>query len=317
MDIRTLILRIRGSRLGAATLLVAFCAAVAASSGCSEESKALSSIRESFAQEKYEDTMLLCRQALRKDIHDGEVYYYYGLSLLELGRDYESFRRFDEAVAADSTLGPDIAQRLQAKGRAAFDKGSKRRASDRLKFAVGLDSTIELGSLKYLVADAYFNERVFDRAAVLYASAIEARPDTAAAEAAYFNLAECYVAVGDSSGALRALENLLERFPKGKLAGRAEFKLVNLLYEHARTEFDRGNYNLVVEEISLLLERSSNVSLVQRARFLLGEAYEHLEDYPNAYDQYKTIIDQDRGASGRIVERARDKINALRDSGLL
>ena len=79
----------------------------------------------------------------------------------------------------------------------------------------------------------------------------------------------------------------------------------------------KEHYDKVVEGINALLARATNVSLVQRARFLLGEAYEHLEDYPSAYDQYKTIIEQDRGASGRIVERAREKINALRDSGLL
>ena len=40
-------------------------------------------------------------------------------------------------------------------------------------------------------------------------------------------------------------------------------------------------------------------------------------DYAKAYEQYKTIIMEDRGASGRIVERARAKIEAFRDAGLL
>jgi tetratricopeptide (TPR) repeat protein len=285
--------------------------------GCSEKRKALGEIRESFAQKNYEETELLCQHALRKNIHDAEIYYYYGLSLLELGRDYEAFRRLEEATAADSTMRGEIAERLLAKGRDAFGRGGARRAADRLKLAVSMDSDLEIGSLKYLVADAYFDDRGFEEAAVLYASAIVERPDTAAAENAYFNLSVCYVALGDSAGALQALDDLLNRFPKGKMAGRAHWKLVNLLYEHAKAEFARGNYEIVVEEINTLLKRATNVSLVQRARFMLGEAYERLEDYASAYDQYRTIIDQDRGASGRIVERARQKIDALRDSGLL
>jgi tetratricopeptide (TPR) repeat protein len=303
------------ARLGRCALLCLL--TVMIGNGCSEKKKALAEIREAFSQMNYEETMVLCQHALRKDIRDGEVYYYFGLSLLETGRDYEAFRRFEDAVAADSTMRSDIAERLLIKGRQAFGKGDKKRAADRLRFAADFDRGVELGSFKYLVADAYFGERGFNRAAVMYSSAIDERPDTAAAEVAYFNLSECYVALGDSAEALQALEVLLERFPKGDLAGRARWKLVNLLYEHAKSEFARGEYEVVVEEINALLARATNVSLVQRARFLLGEAYEHLEDYSRAYEQYKTIIEQDRGASGRIVERAREKINALRDAGLL
>ncbi len=290
---------------------------VLAVGGCSEKRKSLSEIRESFAQKDYEETELLCQHALRKNIHDPEVYYYYGLALLEQGRDYEAFRRLEEAGTADPMIRGKIAGRLLVKGREAFARGGARRAADRLKLAVNMQPDLELGSLKYLVADAYFDERVFDKAAPLYVAAIDERPDTAAAESAYFNLSVCYVALGDSTGALQALDELLDRFPKGRLAGRARWELVNLMYEHASAEFARGNYEAVVEEINTLLERTTNVSLLQRARFILGEAYERLEDYPNAYEQYKTIIEQDSGASGRIIERARQKINALRDSGLL
>jgi TolA-binding protein len=123
--------------------------------------------------------------------------------------------------------------------------------------------------------------------------------------------------MADSTGAFEALEMQLDQFPKGSLASQASFRLVNLLYEHARSEFVRGNYDRVVEEVEQLLKRTTNRTLVQRARFLLGEAYERLEDYHGAYRQYKAIIDTDRGASGRIVERARQKINAFHDSGLL
>jgi tetratricopeptide (TPR) repeat protein len=285
--------------------------------GCSEKRKALSEIRGSFAGQNYEETVLLCQRAVRNNLNDGEVYYYYGFALLELGRDYEAFARFDDGVAADSTMGPRVAAEMLGKGKESLGKGDAKRASTRIKFAADLDPNLALGTLKYLVADAYFGEREFQRAAAMYSKAIAERPDTAVVQAAYFNLAECYVALGDSARAISTLDKLVQRFPAGSQSSEAQWKLVNLLYEHAASEFFRGNYDVVVEEIRTLLERTTNVSLLQRARFLLGEAYERLEDYPSAYEQYKAIIDQDRGASGRIVERARQKINALRDSGLL
>lgn len=317
MDTRLPIRHRCKGRVSWGVALVACWLLLVATAGCSEKGKALGAIRDSFARQDYEETILLCQHALRKNINNSEVYYYYGISLLELGRDYEAFRRFEDAVAADSSAGTMIAEQLRDEGRAAYAKGQGGRAASRLRFAADLDEDLEFGGFQYLIADAYFADHDFAKAAPMYRAAIAERPDTAVAESAYFNLAECYMALGDSVQAGEALDNLLERFPKGRMAGRAEWKLVNLLYEHAQSEYARGDYERVVEGINTLLTRATNTSLVQRARFLLGEAYERLEDYPSAYDQYKTIIEQDRGASGRIVERAHEKINALRDSGLL
>ena len=186
-----------------------------------------------------------------------------------------------------------------------------------MKQAADFDPAAELGVHKYLVADAYFDEREFARAARFYNDAVVEWPDTSVAEKAYFNLAACYLAMADSTQAIDMLEEELARFPKGTYSERARYKLVNLLYENARTQFAQGNYEAVVEQTMALLQRTENRSFVQRARFLLGEAYERMGDYENAYQQYKAIIDKDRGASGRIVEKAREKINAFRDSGLI
>jgi tetratricopeptide (TPR) repeat protein len=285
--------------------------------GCSKNRKAISEIHDAFSTQDYDETILLCEHALRRDVRDGKVYYYYGLALLAKGRDFEAIRRFDEAVAADSVLAKAVSDELLEAGREVFERGQKSRAASRLRAAVDYMAGANLGQLKYLVADVYFEDRQFADAERLYAEAVEAWPDTAAAEEAYFNLARSRIALADSTGALTALEMQLDRFPKGPLSGQAKFRLENLLYEHAQSEFVRGNYDTVIEEIGRLLERTTNRTLLQRARFLLGETYERLEDYQGAYQQYKAIIDTDRGASGRIVERARQKITAFQDSGLL
>lgn len=284
--------------------------------GCSGRGKTLAKIRDTVAKKNYEETMVLCEHALRKGVQDAKVYYYYGLALIEVGRDFESFRRFHEAVGRDSTLARPVALTLVRKGRSAVEKGQSR-AADRLRQAADFDPTIELGVHKYLVADAYFDDRAFARAARFYSDAVVEWPDTSVAEKAYFNLAACYLTMADSAQAIGALEEELARFPKGTYSGRARYKLINLLYENASTQFAQGNYEAVVEQTTALLERTENRSFVQRTRFLLGEAYERMGDYENAYQQYKAIIDKDRGASGRIVEKAREKINAFRDSGLI
>ncbi|MCZ6765291.1 MAG: tetratricopeptide repeat protein [bacterium] len=285
--------------------------------GCSPERKALSEIKGSYEEGKYQDTILFCEHAIRKGVHTGRVYYYYGLALMESGRDFEAFRRFGEAKAADPEIAAEIAEHLYEKGRESVDAGRRRQALGRLKTASNMDSELDLGTLRYLVGDAYFEERDFERAVKFYVTAVYEYPDTSAAEGAFFNMAQCYIALGDSTSAIASLERQIENCPRAPLAGQARLKLVNMIYKGARGEFERGNYETVIEQITDLLERTRNVSRVQRARFLLGEAYERMEEYQQAYEQYKAVIREDRGASGRIVEKAREKINTLRDSGLL
>jgi tetratricopeptide (TPR) repeat protein len=299
---------------GLVTLLV--CATVVLS-GCSEKRKVMNNIKESFSDKNYHETIIRCEHAIRHNIRTADVYYYYGLSLLEMGRDYESFTRFEDAVAQDSTFASRIAGRLLQAARQSLTKGDSRRAADRLKFATKLKVKLDMGPLRYLVADAYFEDRDFAAAAENYRVAVSQYPDTAAAEPAYFNMAECYVSLGDSLQAATVLEKELESFPKGPLAVRAGWRMVNLMYDQARSEFSRGNYENVVGQVTHLLELTTNSSLVQKSRFLLGETYERMGDYRSAYGEYKAIIDEDRGASGRIVERAKEKIDAFRDAGLL
>ena len=49
---------------------------------------------------------------------------------------------------------------------------------------------------------------------------------------------------------------------------------------------------------------------------LLGETYEAQGEFDAAYRAYRTVLQEDSGASGRIVERARQKVDALREAGL-
>lgn len=288
-----------------------------ASTGCSKRQKALASIKEGFANHNHQEVIVLCEHAIRNDIRDSEIYLYYGLSLLELDRDFESLRQLRQAARMDTTLKEHIAGALVEKGKSALRSGGTKRVASRLMAASNFYPDVELGRFEYMVADAYLQKREFQRAADLYGSALVAHPDTSVAEQAYFNLSECRLSLGDSTGAVEALEELMEAFPRGGIVSRARFKLVNLLYGMAEAEFLRGNYETVVENVATLLKRTDNVSLRQRARFLLGEAHERMEDYRKAYEQYRAIIDEDQGASGRIVERARQKIEAFRDSGLL
>jgi len=287
-----------------------------ASCGCARKESGLSAIRHEYTKGKYDEAIALCERAVRNNTAAGEVYYYYGLSLLAMERDLEAFNRFEEAVSADSTLAADISGQLVAKAMESIARGMTYRAAQRVREAVGLNTGLRIGSLGYLVADSYYEDKQWGKAARYYAGALTEYPDTNVAEGGYFNLATCQRAMGDSAAAIETLEKQLSKFPRGPLASQAEWSLFDLLYNRARSEFERGNYDVAAGFVSRVPDRSGNTALVQQARFLLGECYERTGDFAGAFEQFETIVEDDRGGSGRIVERARAKMNAFRDAGL-
>ena len=287
-----------------------------ASCGCARKGSGLSAIRHEYTKGKYDEAIALCERAVRNNTADGEVYYYYGLSLLAADRDLEAFNRLEEAVSADSTLAPDVSGQLVGKAMESIARGMTYRAAQRVREAVGLNTGLRIGSLGYLVADSYYEDKQWGKAARYYAGALTEYPDTSVAEGGYFNLAVCQREAGDSAAAIQTLEKQLSKFPRGPLASRAEWSLFDLLYNRARSEFGRGNYDVAAGLVSRVPDRSENTALVQQARFLLGECYERTGDFAGAYEQFKTIVEDDRGGSGQIVERARAKMNAFRDAGL-
>ena len=301
----------------ACTIAAVIVTASTAFFGCARENSSVKAIRTAYESGDYDETIVQCRHAIRKEVREADVYYYYGRALLGLGRDFESYQRFAEAAEIDPAYAPRISAELIELGGDAYARGDRKRASDRLRAAVEVDDAADLGLYQYLVGDAYFADNRLAEASEFYQGALAIDPDTVLAEQAMFNLAHCLASVGDSLGAIETLEVQIETFPKGDLKDQANWKLCDLLFGNAQKQFAHGNYEDVVDQVNAMLEQSPNASLAQRARFLLGQAHERLGDYQSAYEQYRAIIDEDRGASGRIVERARGRIAAFRESGLL
>jgi tetratricopeptide (TPR) repeat protein len=303
-------------RLTAVPIVCAAAIVSAFGPGCSKEGKAISEIRHAFDDGEYEEAVAFCRHAIRRGVEAPEVYYYYGASLVSLNRDFEGFRQLEKAAEDDPSLSNRIGKLLFEQGERSFQKRLRSQAARRMRHAVEIDPALSLGSYVYLVAEEYFAENDYENAARWYAKALGQRPDTTASEEAYFNLAKSYVEIGSPSRARESLEQMLDRYPDGALATQARWRLVNLLYDEGEKQFVLGNYEEVVVVINQLLARTRNPGMSQKSRFLLGESYERMGEYENAYRQYQRIIDTDRGASGRIVERAKQKIAALREAGL-
>lgn len=287
-------------------------AVLLAAAGCGSGG-AVREIERAFERGDHAEVVGLCRHALRADDDNAIVRYYYGAGLVGMGRDHEGFAELDRAVAKDDDLRERAASFLWEQ---ALLKPGTDVAARRMRRASQFDPSIDLGPHRFAVADVCVAEREYADAARLYEEAVAAYPDTAACEAAYARLAECWAELKEPGKARAAMEMLVQKYPRGSLAGRAAARLDNVSFDQAQAAFDAGEYAAAAEMARALVETTGNRALQQKARFLLGEAYEASGDAAGAYAAYRDVIRSDRGDSGRMVERARVRIEALQEAGL-
>lgn len=283
---------------------------------CSKEKKTLAEIERAFEKGDYAETVALSKLAARHGVESPDIQYLHGAALVELGRDFEGYRQFDDAVASAPEMAGRVSTFLVERSDEDREKGNPSRAARRLQKAYEMDPNLDLGVRRFAIADLYFEQKDFAAAAREYRLAVEAYPDAPECETAYLNLATAYGDAGLLTDARDALETLLERYPRGESATQARWRLSNLVFEEAEKQYLLGNYDETVTLATDLLEKTDNRGLQQKTHFLLGETYEAKGEFKDAYEHYREVIQGDRGASSRIVERAREKIAAFQEAGL-
>lgn len=271
-------------------------------------------IRSAFEKGDFTEAVALGRHAVRNPDADAAVHYYYGVSLVAVGRDPEGFAEIDAAVSADESLKEKAAAALvELAARPGLSSSDSAR---RMRKAYELDGSVDIGERRFAVASSYYEDRDFERAAAMYEEALAKFPDSPESERAYARLSECWRALGDEEKSRAAMETLVERYPKSREAEGAATNLADILYRDAQKHFDAGEYDQAISVATDLVSKAENRSLQQKGRFLLGQAYEAKGDRGAAYEAYREVIRNDRGDSGQIVERARTRIEALQEAGL-
>jgi len=279
-----------------------------AAAGCGRGPAA--DMQRALEREDYAEVITLGRHALKTEPVPARVHLYYGMALVARGRDQEGLPALEAAVGADSSLARDAAVFLWGR-----TDGTRADAAHRWRRAVELSPDIKPGARRFAIAGDYFENRLWQQAANEYAAAVEEYPDTSACELALSRLAECWTALGDPERSRAAMAALVKRYPRGSLARGAASDLVGIKFEEAQAAYQAGDYPLAIELSRDVVERAANRLLQQRARLLLGEAYEASGDRNAAYEAYQEIVRSDRGDSGRLVEQARARIVALQEGG--
>jgi tetratricopeptide (TPR) repeat protein len=298
----------RTNRYGAIALGVGLCWGCLA---CSERG-AVREMRRAFEKGDYSEVVVVGRHSLRTDSTNARVLLYYGMALAAQDRLHEGFEAIDRAVKRDEATAKPAAEFLWESGNAGkFDVTAARK----LAKAAELDTSLDLGKRRFAVADLYFSERRYDDAIRMYEDAVRLYADTTACENALARLAESYAVTDRQGDARRTMETLVKKYPRGEHAREAWVRLDDITYGEAQKALERGDLQHAAELADQLVGRTQNRSLQQKGRFVLGEAYERMGETGRAYAAYREIIESDRGDSGGVVERARERIEALQGAG--
>jgi tetratricopeptide (TPR) repeat protein len=284
--------------------LAAVAVATLVVAGCSQEKKAISEIRAAYEASEYREAVALCRHAIRRGVDPAEVYYYYGVSLVSMDRDFEGFRQLEIAAEHDPTSARKIAQFLFPVLEQKLGTDVSKTSADEIG-AADTESRRDRSGPRPGAVRVPGGGRILRHQGLRKRKAVLREGDRSASRHVRRR-----GRVSQSSDILCGNGGGLAR--KG-VPGNVARPLPAFC---SRKQFVLGNYLETVEVIEELLTRTRNPGLKQKSRFLLGETYEALGEFDNAYQQYRKIIEGDRGASGRIVERAREKIAALREAGL-
>jgi len=271
-------------------------------------------MRRYYDRGDFNEVVTLGRHATRGRSAPANVHYYYGMALIALGRDSEGFAEIDSAVIANAGLKSNAAAALS--DYSAREGIGRDTSARRLRKAHELDPSVELGKARFAVADTYYSDRDFQHAAALYEEAVSKFSAAPECERAYARLAECWRALGNEEKARAAMETLVKRYPRSGAGQGAAARLDDLDFQDAQRHFDAGEFDEAITIVSDVVAKSDNRSLQQKARFLLGQAYEGKGDRAAAYEAYRELIRNDRGDSGQIVERARARIVALQEAGV-
>ena len=235
-------------------------------------------------QQRYDAAVAFLREAAAADPESAGIQAELAATYMVI-RDYPAA---EEAARRALAMEPDnsqahtvLANLYYSRARRGIDSEANRsRAMDELEASLrGSDE--DNPDILLTLGRFYFEQGEFHRAAELLLRYLETQP--APAPNPLFLLARAHIQLEDYDGAERALEQILEIVPDSLQALET---LVNI--ERLRGDF-AGSLPLLEQILAI---RGGDASLYKK----MGEAYFHLERYPDAIEMFQLALNEDQGS---------------------
>lgn len=294
-------------------LLVFVClsAALAAAASCGKKS-VLEEFEEEYAKGNYREAVFITRHHFRRGgDRTPELLFGTGRAMLRLGNEADAADYFAETYSIDSTWAPRIAEELRGEALSSFEQGLAARGRRFILQAIGYREEIDFGEHNATAGMLLLERRDYEGAVQYLGRYLADHPDTTGTAAVMLDLGSAYEGTGDALRAIELYTEFRERYPKSRLRSTATYRLESLLLESGEEMITGGAHDEARRILEQLATGGDNPLVREKANFLLGEIAEADLDVERALHYYREVVNLNLGSSGRLVERAKERIERL------
>jgi tetratricopeptide (TPR) repeat protein len=261
-----------------------------------EQKSILEKVSGEFSKGNYAESVFLARHHFKKGGEkDPELLFIVGRALLKLGSEAEAADSFAEICAIDSSWAQRIAGLYRAE------------ALENLEFGPDTD----FGPYNPVAGGIFLEGRDFEGAIRYFRRYLQAHPDTAGAAEVMIQLGSAYEGNGDKLLAIELYKRFQDRYPGSRLMSTVEWKLENLLLNAGTELYSGGEIEKARALLLELADSAGNPLVREKVNFLLAEIFESRNETDSAVDYYSRVVHMNLGSSGRLVERAKERIAKL------
>ena len=267
---------------------------------------------EEYAKGNYREALFITRLHFRRGgERTPELLFITGKSFMRLDIEAEASDSFAEVFSSDSTWAPMIAGVLRGEALENLEKGLVEKGSRFIIQAMIYETDLDFGRFNGLAGDLMLDRKDYREAIHYYTVFLGQYPDTAGAAVVMMDLGAAYEGHGDTLEAIHLYREFQDRYSKSKMRSTAQWKLENLLLDSGRELLSGGEPEEAERILGELATTAGNPLVREKANFLLAEIYEARADYPMAVRYYTEVVNLNLGSSGRLVEKAKERIERI------
>lgn len=220
-------------------------------------------------------------------------------------------RIFDRLISEESDLREEVMALYHLHAHRWVATGDTFSALEAIEWVRDRDSTANLGGLYYTLGDAAYARPDYDAAVEAYLLGLARAGDLAPIET-YARLGDALERKRSCAAAIEAFRTYLDRATGEKpLAGDARYRLGTCAWRMAERSFAADDYDRAAGYLDLIQQTGEPVSRLDDAALMRARIFERRGNREAAMEQYREIVDRNRGESSRPAVEAFRRLKQL------
>jgi len=267
---------------------------------------------EEYEKGRYREAVFVIRHHFRRGgERHSEILFLAGKAYLKLGSEAEAEDAFAEAFSKDSILAEQISEYFKEEAGRSIQSGLTLKGKRFMRQALIYDRNIDFDGYNAMAGEIMMDRKDFESAARYFERYIGSYPDSSGAAEVMLSLGTAYEEMGETEAAIENYRRFHERYPLSRLKTTVIWKLENLLFRMAEESLEEGKFDEAKLALEDLASGASARLVRERANFLLGEIAEQTGDREAALRYYREVVNLNLGESGRLLEKAKERIEEL------